>query len=120
MTDAANVPCDPPQAALIRELAAVKDALADFREALRPVNNDELNDAFRQLLDQAEAILATHPDRPGEYIADDVANLRSLFARPNIPREDPPRKNSSRALFVMDNLGERSTFAEVLEQTCRV
>jgi formylglycine-generating enzyme required for sulfatase activity len=61
----------------------------DFREALRPVNDQALNDAYREVLDSAARIVEEHARRPGEHIADDIANLRSLFARQNIPREDP-------------------------------
>jgi formylglycine-generating enzyme required for sulfatase activity len=89
MTGMSNVPLDPRQAALVGELTALKLGLSDFREALRHVNDEVLNDAFREVLDDAEEIVEAHAQRPGEHVADDVANLRSLFARPNIPREDP-------------------------------
>src|SRR5215469_14979913 len=89
MTGTASVPLDPRQANLVKELAAVKNSLSDFRQALRPVNDEILNDVFREVLDTAERIVEEHARRPGEYIADDIANLRSLFARQNVPREDP-------------------------------
>jgi formylglycine-generating enzyme required for sulfatase activity len=89
MTTAPIVPVDPRQAGLVAELNSVKAALADFRAALRPVNDEVLNDSFREVLDAAERIVGTHLPRPGEHIADDVAILRSLFARRPIPREDP-------------------------------
>jgi Clp amino terminal domain, pathogenicity island component len=80
---------DPRQANLMKELAAVGNSLSDFREALRPVNDEVLNDAFRELLDSAERIVEEHARRPSQYIADDIAKLRSLLAGPDIPREDP-------------------------------
>jgi formylglycine-generating enzyme required for sulfatase activity len=87
MTDAPIVP--PHQAALARELMALGHALSDFRDALRPVNDETLSGAFREVLDDAERIVGRHLARPGEYIADDMANLRSQFARRHVPREDP-------------------------------
>ena len=89
MTSTASVPLDPRQANLVKELAAVRKSLSDFRQALRPVNDEVLNDVFREVLDSAERIVEEHAQQPGEYVADDIANLRSLFARRNIPREDP-------------------------------
>jgi formylglycine-generating enzyme required for sulfatase activity len=89
MTGTSNVPLDPRQADLVKELTAVRNSLSDFRQALRPVNDEALNDVFREVLDSAERIVEEHAQRPGEHIADDIANLRSLFARRNIPREDP-------------------------------
>jgi hypothetical protein len=87
MTNASTVP--PHQAALVRELTALGHALSDFRDALRPVNDEALSGAFREVLDDAERIIGRHLARPGEYIADDMANLRSQFARRHVPREDP-------------------------------
>jgi len=84
-----NVPLDPRQGPLVADLGALKSALADFRDALRPVNDETLNDAFRPILDQTDQVVAAHLKRPGEYVADDMATLRSLFARHSIPREDP-------------------------------
>ena len=89
MTGTVNVPLDPRQADLVKELAAIRNSLSDFRQALRSVNDEVLNGAFREVLDSAERIVEEHAQRPGEHIADDIANLRSLFARRNIPREDP-------------------------------
>jgi formylglycine-generating enzyme required for sulfatase activity len=89
MTSASIVPLDPRQAALVRELSALKNALSDFREALRPVNDEVLNDTFREALEDAERIVEAHALRPSERIADDVTNLRSLFVRRHVPREDP-------------------------------
>jgi len=89
MTGEASAPFDPRQASLVKELAAAKNSLADFREALRPVNDEVLNNAYREVVDTAERIIEEHARRPGGYIADDIANLRSLFARQNVPREDP-------------------------------
>jgi len=89
MTGPSNVPPDPRQAVLAKEIAALTHALQDFRDALRPVNDEVLNEAFREVLDDAERIVKEHARRPGAYIADDMANLRSLFARRNLPREDP-------------------------------
>jgi formylglycine-generating enzyme required for sulfatase activity len=89
MTSASVVPLDPRQAALVRELTALMNGLVEFREVLRPVNDEALNDAFREILDEAERIVVMHLARPGVYIANDVANLRSLFVRRPIPREDP-------------------------------
>ena len=84
-----SVPFDPRQEGLIRDLAALTNGLADFREALHPINDEQLSTAFREVLDGAERIVAAHTERPGTSIADDMANLRSLFARHDIPREDP-------------------------------
>ncbi len=89
MTGTPRVPSDPRQANLRKELAAARNSLLDFREALRPVNDATLNDAYREVLDGADRIIDEHALHPGEHIADDIANLRSLFARHDIPREDP-------------------------------
>jgi len=89
MTVPSNIPLDPRQATLAKEIVALTNALLDFREALRPVNDEVLNEAFREILDDADRIVGEHARRPNAYIADDMANLRSLFARRNIPREDP-------------------------------
>ena len=90
MTSASVVPLDPRQAGLVRELTALNDGIAEFREVLRPVNDEALNDAFREIFsDEAERIVGIHLPRPGVFIADDLANLRSLFVRRPVPREDP-------------------------------
>jgi hypothetical protein len=94
MTSASILPLDPKQGALVRELTALKNTLSDFQQALRPVNDEVLNEAFREIIKDADQIVGMHLPRPGVYIADDVANLRSLFVRRHIPREDPDLGNS--------------------------
>jgi formylglycine-generating enzyme required for sulfatase activity len=89
MSVPSNVPFDPRQDRLLADLKALRSALADFRDALRPVNDQTLNDAFRPILDQTEQVVEAHLKRPGEHVANNMANLRSLFARHLIPREDP-------------------------------
>jgi curved DNA-binding protein CbpA len=89
MTSPSIAPPNPRQANLVRELAALKDALSKFRVALRPINDEVLNEAFREVLDDAERIVGMHLLRPGPHLADDFANLRSLFVRKQLPREDP-------------------------------
>jgi hypothetical protein len=84
-----SVPFDPRQEGLVRELSALTSGLAEFREALHPINDERLRTVFRDVLDGAERIVAAHARRPGTSIADDIANLRSLFVRHDIPREDP-------------------------------
>ncbi|MGA2293479.1 formylglycine-generating enzyme family protein, partial [Bradyrhizobium sp.] len=72
----------------MKELVALNESISEFRETLRPVNDEALNEAFREVLDDARGIVGGHARRPGEHIADDLANLRSLFMRRHIPRED--------------------------------
>jgi hypothetical protein len=86
MMNNASVP--PKHAGLVKELVALNESISEFREALRPVNDEALNEAFREVLDDARGIVEGHARRPGEHIADDLANLRSLFMRRQIPRED--------------------------------
>jgi hypothetical protein len=89
LTAMSSVPFDPRQEGLVKELAALTGGLAEFREALHPINDDRLRTAFREVLDNAERIVASHARRPGTLIADDITSLRSLFVRHDIPREDP-------------------------------
>jgi hypothetical protein len=72
----------------MRELAELRNGLSDFREALHPINDEALISAFREVLDAAEPIVEAHCRRPSALIADDMANLRSLFSRQLVPRKD--------------------------------
>jgi hypothetical protein len=83
------LPFDPRQRALSQDLAELKHGLRDFRDALRNVNDAALNDTFGELLSAADKIIEEHLRQTSSNISNDIANLRSLFARSKIPREDP-------------------------------
>jgi hypothetical protein len=89
MAATSTIPLDPRQAELVLQLTSLRVGLAEFREVLQPINDEALNKAFREILFGAEQIVDAHAQRPGTSIADDIANLRSLFARKEVPREDP-------------------------------
>ena len=66
----------------------MRDALADFDEALYGINDEHLLASFRNPLDVGRRLIDLHGGRATATIADDAANLRSLFMRYAIPRED--------------------------------
>ncbi|MEO0591634.1 MAG: tetratricopeptide repeat protein [Pseudomonadota bacterium] len=85
-------PPSPPTAAAVKELEqmipAIADSLADFKSALREMNDPEWPERFQATLIISHDVIERHKDKLSRSVADDFSGIRSQFARFTIPRED--------------------------------
>ena len=75
-------------APLVDAIRASRAAVAEFRDAMRLVNDPDMHEAAAPVVETADSVLAQHEQRVEPTIADDAANLRALFSHLPVPRAD--------------------------------
>jgi hypothetical protein len=89
MNVASSTPYDPRMARLAETIEESRVAVAEFRNAMRFVNDGILQAEVTPVLQTAELVFEQHLVHPSPTIANDIANLLAAFNQLSLPGKDP-------------------------------